>query len=158
MDWSRYHTFLVLMLVITGSINTLCTKWADTVIVKGSDGNDRRFDHPFLQVLSLYMEFLVVNLIDKYNILMMKQFLQACAMFLGEMLCLLTFKILWRVNQAGAPNALTEGNQNFNPFILMPAAMFDLVSYLLSIYLLFGYKWPHIILPILTKFLNLISN
>lgn len=49
-------------------------------------------------------------------------------MFLGEMLCLLTFKILvWKNRHLESP-ALTEGNQNFNPFILMPAAMFDLVS------------------------------
>ncbi|XP_063837460.1 solute carrier family 35 member F6 [Ostrinia nubilalis] len=101
MAWSRYQKFLALMLVVTGSINTLCTKWADQVVVKGSDGNERAFDHPFLQ---------------------------ACAMFFGEMLCLLTFKILWRMKSNSGGHSLIEGNQNFNPFILMPAAMFDLIG------------------------------
>lgn len=100
MEWSRYHKFLALMLVVTGSINTLCTKWADQIPSKGSDGQTRAFEHPFLQ---------------------------ACAMFLGEMLCLITFKIIWRLHRTtGHP--LVNGNQNFNPLILMPAAMFDLIG------------------------------
>ncbi|CAH2985481.1 unnamed protein product [Chilo suppressalis] len=100
MAWSQYQKFLTLMLVATGSINSLCTKWADTIEAKGSDGETRKFDHPFLQ---------------------------ACAMFLGEMLCLLTFKIFWRLRR-DTGHQLINGNQNFNPFILLPAAMFDLIG------------------------------
>lgn len=49
-------------------------------------------------------------------------------MFLGEMMCLLTFKLIYFKTKNTGGHALTNGNQNFNPFILMPAAMFDLVS------------------------------
>ncbi|CAH0716709.1 unnamed protein product, partial [Brenthis ino] len=67
---------------------------------KGSDGQVRTFGHPFLQ---------------------------AAAMFIGEMLCLLTFKLIYWWNRNG-DNALIQGSQDFNPFILMPAAMFDLIG------------------------------
>ncbi|XP_046977146.1 solute carrier family 35 member F6 [Vanessa cardui] len=100
MAWSKYQKFLALMMVVTGSINTLSTKWADQMDSKGSDGNVRKFDHPFLQ---------------------------AAAMFLGEILCLLTFKFIFWRNRNG-DHQLIQGSQDFNPFILMPAAMFDLIG------------------------------
>lgn len=100
MAWSGYQKFLAVMLVITGSINSLSTKWADKLTSKGSDGVERIFNHPFLQ---------------------------ASTMFLGEMMCLLTFKILYCITK-NTSHPLTNGNQNFNPFILMPAAMFDLIG------------------------------
>ncbi|CAH2103123.1 unnamed protein product [Euphydryas editha] len=101
MAWTKYQRFLALMMVVTGSINTLSTKWADQMESKGSDGNVRKFEHPFLQ---------------------------AAAMFLGEILCLLTFKFIYWRNRNGGENHLIQGSQNFNPFILMPAAMFDLIG------------------------------
>ncbi|XP_021184844.2 solute carrier family 35 member F6 [Helicoverpa armigera] len=101
MAWTSHQRFLGVMLVVTGSINSLSTKWADKLQAKGSDGQVRDFEHPFLQ---------------------------AAAMFLGEMLCLLTFKLVqYRTKNSGG-HALTNGNQNFNPFVLMPAAMFDLIG------------------------------
>ncbi|KAG6452494.1 solute carrier family 35 member F6 [Manduca sexta] len=100
MAFTPYQRFLALMMVVTGSINSLSTKWADSLNSKGSDGNVRSFSHPFLQT--------------------------AC-MFLGEMLCLLVFKlVVWNTRNTG--HSLTNGNQYFNPFILMPAAMFDLIG------------------------------
>ncbi|KAJ0183676.1 hypothetical protein K1T71_000099 [Dendrolimus kikuchii] len=101
MAWTNYQKFLAVMMVITGSINSLSTKWADNLKSEGSDGQDHNFDHPFLQTLS---------------------------MFLGEMLCLLVFKIIFFMNRHTGEHALINGSQNFNPFILMPAAMFDLVG------------------------------
>ncbi|XP_034839439.1 solute carrier family 35 member F6-like [Maniola hyperantus] len=103
MAWTKYQKFLAVMMVFTGSINTLSTKWADKMESKNSAGEMRTFTHPFLQ---------------------------ASAMFFGEMLCLLTFKIVYWLNrnQDHPQNTLIQGNQNFNPFILMPAAMFDLVA------------------------------
>ncbi|CAH1647842.1 unnamed protein product [Spodoptera littoralis] len=101
MAWTGYQKFLAAMLVVTGSINSLSTKWADKLQAKGSDGQIREFEHPFLQ---------------------------AAAMFLGEMLCLLTFKLIYYKTKNTGGHALTNGNQNFNPFILMPAAMFDLIG------------------------------
>ncbi|CAH2266809.1 jg27766 [Pararge aegeria aegeria] len=103
MAWTKYQKFLALMMVVTGSINSLSTKWADKMESKNSVGEVKKFVHPFLQ---------------------------ASAMFLGEMLCLLTFKIVYWINrnEDNPQNTLIQGNQNFNPFILMPAAMFDLVA------------------------------
>ncbi|XP_013161425.1 PREDICTED: solute carrier family 35 member F6 [Papilio xuthus] len=101
MAWTGYQKFLALMMVITGSINTLSTKWADKLESKGSDGEIRPFNHPFLQ---------------------------AATMFLGEILCLVTFKLIYYKTRNTGGHALTQGNQNFNPFILMPAAMFDLIG------------------------------
>lgn len=101
MEWSNYQKFLALMMVVTGSINSLSTKWADKLEAKGSDGQERLFNHPFLQTSS---------------------------MFLGEMLCLLVFKIIfWKTRNSGG-HSLTTGNESFSPFILMPAAMFDLIG------------------------------
>ncbi|XP_075990720.1 transport and golgi organization 9 [Anticarsia gemmatalis] len=101
MAWTGYQKFLALMMVVTGSINSLSTKWADKLESKGADGVERTFNHPFLQ---------------------------ATFMFLGEMLCLLTFKLIYYKTRNTGGHALTNGNQNFNPFILMPAAMFDLIG------------------------------
>lgn len=46
----------------------LFCRWADRMEAVGSDGQPRTFNHPFVQ---------------------------ACSMFVGEMLCLLAFKLLY---------------------------------------------------------------
>jgi len=46
----------------------LICRWADRMEAIGSDGQPRKFNHPFVQ---------------------------ACSMFIGEMLCLLAFKLLY---------------------------------------------------------------
>ncbi|XP_021208208.1 solute carrier family 35 member F6 [Bombyx mori] len=101
MAWTNYQKFLALMMLVTGSINSLSTKWADILKSKGSDGEERYFNHPFLQTLS---------------------------MFLGEMLCLLVFKLVYYKTRNTGGHSLTAGTQNFNPLILMPAAMLDLIG------------------------------
>ncbi|XP_066997027.2 solute carrier family 35 member F6 [Anabrus simplex] len=106
MAFTKYQAFLAILLVFTGSLNTITTKWADRLTAKGSDGVERPFDHPFLQ---------------------------ACTMFLGEMLCLLVFKCVyyyyWR-KQDGSQDVqtLTKGNRNFNPLILLPPALCDMCA------------------------------
>ncbi|KAK3915012.1 Solute carrier family 35 member F6 [Frankliniella fusca] len=108
MEWTKYRIFLALLLVVTGSINTLSTKWADFMKSVGlnADGEPRRFDHPFLQ---------------------------ACTMFLGEMACLATFKILyWYYSrrQDGSQNheRTVAGSTNFEALILLPPAMCDMIA------------------------------
>ncbi|XP_072931280.1 solute carrier family 35 member F6 [Epargyreus clarus] len=101
MAWTGYQKFLALVMVITGSINTLSTKWADKIKSTNSAGEETYFEHPFLQ---------------------------SSAMFLGEILCLLTFKIIYFKTRNSGGHALVQGTQDFNPFILMPAAMFDLIA------------------------------
>ncbi|XP_055607026.1 solute carrier family 35 member F6 [Uranotaenia lowii] len=106
MAWTKYQAILAFTLVITGSINTLSTKWADTLQSESSDGQIRPFEHPFVQ---------------------------ACAMFLGEFLCLLTFKAIYyhlrrKNNGAEDRHDLVKGNREFSPFILFVPAMCDMIA------------------------------
>lgn len=106
MGWTKFHVMLALTMVVTGSINTLSTKWADNIDSEGADGKVRKFAHPFVQ---------------------------ACAMFLGEFLCLLTFKALYyylRRSNTGAEDShdLVKGNRVFNPFILLVPAICDMIA------------------------------
>ncbi|KAK9745400.1 hypothetical protein QE152_g6969 [Popillia japonica] len=70
MAWNRYHLYLAFLMVTTGSINTLTTKWADRIESTDRNGDLRKFDHPFVQALS---------------------------MFFGEILCLVMFNILYKM-------------------------------------------------------------
>ncbi|XP_058454828.1 solute carrier family 35 member F6 [Malaya genurostris] len=106
MAWTKYQMILAFTLVITGSINTLSTKWADFIESESSDGQVRQFEHPFVQ---------------------------AWAMFLGEFLCLLTFKAFYyylrRKNDGSEDrDELVKGNREFNPFILFIPAMCDMIA------------------------------
>ncbi|XP_053680107.1 solute carrier family 35 member F6 [Anopheles nili] len=106
MAWSQKQFLFALTMVVTGSINTLSTKWADNIESEGSDGQVRRFQHPFVQ---------------------------ACAMFLGEFLCLLTFKAVYyhmrrKNNGAEDRHDLVQGNREFSPFILFVPAMCDMLA------------------------------
>lgn len=60
-------------------------------------------------------------------------FVQAVSMFIGEMLCLLAFKIMYhwfKRRQDGSENEheLTRGNRNFNPFIFVIPAICDMTA------------------------------
>ncbi|CAH1963878.1 unnamed protein product [Acanthoscelides obtectus] len=106
MAWSNYQLLIALVMVITGSINTISTKWADRIQSVGKDGLKKDFDHPFFQ---------------------------ASCMFLGEMSCLLAFKILYKIYSMRSDGTedvheLTKGNRNFNPFILFIPAMCDMTA------------------------------
>lgn len=101
MAWTPYQIGLAVMMLITGSINTLATKWADTTTAVGIDGGEaRNFNHPFLQ---------------------------AVGMFMGEMSCLLAFHIL-RIIHRYRNTSMDMGNQSFNPFIFFPAALLDMLG------------------------------
>nr|XP_023027987.1 solute carrier family 35 member F6 [Leptinotarsa decemlineata] len=106
MEWTNYQILLALIMVVTGSINTLSTKWADEIKSIGRDGVKKNFEHPFFQ---------------------------ASTMFLGELFCLLTFKILYKFYSRRADGTedvheLTKGNRNFNPLILFIPAMCDMTA------------------------------
>ncbi|OQR73514.1 transmembrane protein C2orf18-like [Tropilaelaps mercedesae] len=119
MAWTGYQLFLAGLLVGTGSINTLATKWADKAVVPGSphgrlrNGTSTLTPHPFSH-----------------------PFLQALGMFFGEFTCLLMFKLLlWFYNrragdpsdEAMMPNIL-KGNRSFNPLIFLPPALCDMIG------------------------------
>lgn len=86
-------------MVVTGSINTLSTKWADRELAVGLDGPPaRHFDHPFLQ---------------------------AVGMFIGEFSCLVVFHCM-RCILHFSGRRMEVGTQNFNPLIFLPAALCDM--------------------------------
>lgn len=98
---------LALLLVITGSINTLSTKWADTMESVNSEGELEEFVHPFFQ---------------------------ADCMFIGECSCMAAFYILrcvrrYKYNRRGselspAPSSVTR----FPPLIFYVPAFCDMVA------------------------------
>ncbi|XP_045467114.1 solute carrier family 35 member F6-like [Harmonia axyridis] len=106
MAWTTYQLCLALTMIITGSINTLSTKWADDIESVNRNGVSKKFDHPFFQ---------------------------ACCMFLGEFLCLIVFKVLYyhyKRKGDGSEDVmeLTKGNRDFNPFKLFIPAMCDMTA------------------------------
>ncbi|CAG9767731.1 unnamed protein product [Ceutorhynchus assimilis] len=106
MAWSRYQVSLAVLMVFTGSINTISTKWADTIKSVNRYGEEKTFDHPFFQ---------------------------ASTMFLGELTCLIVFKIMYYIYSRRSDGTedvseLTKGNRDFNPFILYIPAMCDMTA------------------------------
>merc|ERR1711862_274909 len=64
---SYFHLALALLMLVTGSINTLSVKYADKLTSENTASKKVPFNHPFLQ---------------------------ACGMFLGEMLCMVAFYVV----------------------------------------------------------------
>ncbi|XP_043599136.1 solute carrier family 35 member F6 [Bombus pyrosoma] len=103
MAWTRYQCILAALMVVTGSFNTLSVKYADQQVVPDENGQPRHFNHPFMQ---------------------------SSFMFIGEMMCLLVFKVLYhyysrRGDNSVDSNPLTKGSHVFNPFILLIPALCD---------------------------------
>lgn len=114
MEHSTLITLLIaVMMVVTGSLNTIAAKWADSISVNG-----RKFDHPFFQATCMFIgefccliTFLIVHNIRKFN---------------------------WRRRRTQA----TESNlydieaededepqiNKFNPFIFLPPACCDVLA------------------------------
>ncbi|CAF1008858.1 unnamed protein product [Adineta steineri] len=135
MGFTPYQMFLIGLMLITGSISTLFTKWADRQQAHfcNETGEMEFFEHPFFQ---------------------------AVTMFLGEILCLLAFKFVWystaryRIGEmtykGDASSALVrlwpinikkgirlvQGEQVFNPLIFWVASVCDILSTCLSYFAL----------------------
>lgn len=106
MAWTNYQKLLALLMVVTGSFNTLSVKSADQITTPGQDGQIRHFIHPFMQ---------------------------SAFMFVGEMMCLLVFKIAFcyynrQVNGSVETSTLTKGSRDFSPMILAIPALCDMVA------------------------------
>lgn len=106
MAWKRIHFALAGMMVVFGTFNTLSVKWADKMKSQCTDGTVKPFNHPFLQ---------------------------ACGMFLGEMLCMVAFWIVrWRKKRepqsAFPPIDDSNSPKKFNPFIFLPPALCDMTA------------------------------
>ncbi|CAH0381492.1 unnamed protein product [Bemisia tabaci] len=106
MAWTHYQIVLAVVMVATGSINTLTTAWADRMSAAGSDGVIRKFSHPFVQ---------------------------GCSMFLGELACLVVFKIFYvyyrsRNDGSEIESDIVRGNTHFNPLLFVPPAVCDMLG------------------------------
>lgn len=126
MAWTTKQLILALTMVVTGSINTLSSSWADNTAAVGSDGGPPRdFNHPFFQ---------------------------AVCMFLGEMFCLGAYVsiVLYKRHQkkklkekvVDGQNNITETKLEetdtekpkkknklpFNPLIFLPPALCDMCA------------------------------
>ncbi|XP_074540634.1 solute carrier family 35 member F6 [Halichoeres trimaculatus] len=101
MAWTKYQLFLAGLMLTTGSINTLSSKWADMFSAKGCNNSpEHKFDHPFLQ---------------------------AVGMFLGELSCLGVFYILL-CHDRRSPEPKLNRAQSFNPLLFFPPAMCDMTA------------------------------
>ncbi|XP_070705552.1 solute carrier family 35 member F6 [Pempheris klunzingeri] len=101
MAWTKYQLFLAGLMLTTGSINTLSSKWADMFSAKGCrDDPEHSFSHPFVQ---------------------------AVGMFLGELSCLAVFHILL-CHDRRRPEPVLNAGQSFNPLIFFPPAMCDMTA------------------------------
>ncbi len=79
-------------------------RWADTMTSESTDGQKRGFDHPFLQ---------------------------ACGMFLGEMMCMVAFKatLWWRRRQVRLGRRQPDPPATpFSPFVFYPPALCDMTA------------------------------
>ncbi|KAG8177902.1 hypothetical protein JTE90_020182 [Oedothorax gibbosus] len=103
MAWTKFQIILAVLMVVTGSINTLATKWADKLSGKNSAGQDKPFNHPFLQ---------------------------ACSMFLGEFICIIVFKIQVFCDKRNNRESETTriSNSRWNPVIFLAPAMCDMTA------------------------------
>ncbi|XP_012253726.2 solute carrier family 35 member F6 [Athalia rosae] len=106
MAWTYYQKVLAIVMVVTGSLNTLSVKYADQQIVPGQDGQPRHFNHPFVQ---------------------------SSFMFVGEMSCLLLFKIAFcyysrKMDGSVDSMPLTKGSRIFSPFTLLLPALCDMFA------------------------------
>ncbi|XP_077367443.1 solute carrier family 35 member F6 [Festucalex cinctus] len=101
MAWTKYQLFLAGLMLITGSINTLSAKWADTFRAPGCHGTpEHAFSHPFVQ---------------------------AVGMFLGEFSCLGVFYLLLCHDRRRPEPSMNPG-QSFNPLLFFPPAMCDMLA------------------------------
>merc|ERR1712062_219332 len=86
-------------------------KWADTMTAESSDGKQRPFRHPFLQ---------------------------ACGMFVGEMMCMVAYKLVkcYRNRRSSQNSGIQVQNEeeaqeqrpSYNPFIFLPPALCDMTA------------------------------
>jgi len=112
MAWSPYQIGIVVLMVTTGTLNTISAGYQQRASGKGRDwaspedgwveGEVKKFDHPYLQ---------------------------AMGMMAGECLCMAAFLTMTRIFKRGlATEEQKDANKDFHATILYPAALFDLIG------------------------------
>ncbi|KAB7503858.1 Solute carrier family 35 member F6 [Armadillidium nasatum] len=54
-SWTTFQIGIAFLMVLTGSINTLSTKWADNQVSVNSIGQATQFNHPFFQADGMFL-------------------------------------------------------------------------------------------------------
>lgn len=113
MPFDNLHSFAIIisiLMVVTGSLNTLSAKWADSIKING-----RNFDHPFFQSLCM--------------------FFGECTCLIVYFLIYFLKKRTWnRRNIEGESGAIFDLGESevtipkFNPFIFLPPACCDVLA------------------------------
>lgn len=91
-------------MVVTGSINTLSTKWADQMTAINSEGEQSAFNHPFLQ---------------------------ACGMFLGEFTCIIVFFAVTMIRKSTgntSPSLIAPDYKKFPMYVFWLPALCDMTG------------------------------
>jgi len=112
MKLTGFQLILSVLFIVSGSIYTISAKWMDSIESMGTDGVLRKFTHPLLKI----------------NIL-----------FLGEILCLIAFIATYsalkkRMDSSVEENVMTKGARYFNPLILWPPAVLNMLSSSLTLF------------------------
>jgi len=103
MAWTKKQIMLALMLVFFGSINTISTKYADETKALNSENEMTEFNHPFLQ---------------------------ADGMFMGEMLCMLAFYVMYgkTTYQNKKHGKAPPEHPKFPPYVMYVPAFCDMLA------------------------------
>jgi len=98
-DSNQFKIFISILMVVTGSINTLSVKAADFVVAENSAGERVEFNHPIFQ---------------------------ANVMMLGEMLCMLAYIIY--INFFTKDEPTDKDAPKPNMFLFLPPALCDVIA------------------------------
>jgi len=102
-DSPQFKIFISVLMVVTGSINTLAVKFTDYVRSENSEGEFVEFNHPIFQ---------------------------ANVMMLGEMLCMLVYLIyiFCNRNKLEETEDTEKDKPKPNPFLFLPPALCDVTA------------------------------
>merc|ERR1711962_1016067 len=71
MRWTKYRLMLALLMVITGTLNTIIAKWTTTEEARNTVGLKESFDHPFLQSTGYFFgEFMCLLVYFLYRLIL----------------------------------------------------------------------------------------
>eukprot|EP00039_Didymoeca_costata_P018536 m.333879 g.333879 ORF g.333879 m.333879 type:complete len:431 (+) comp17239_c0_seq1:44-1336(+) len=126
-----YHVFLAVTMMVTGSINTITTKFADISCAPGlKDFNKTNAtwhapapDNPCRHSYVINNKTGERDYTGGYH-QFDHPFVQAFAMFVGEFLCLLAFKLIYFTNKSQG-REMDVGPQTFNPIVWALPALCD---------------------------------
>ncbi|RWS24302.1 transmembrane protein C2orf18-like protein [Leptotrombidium deliense] len=105
MAWNSYQIFLAIVMVLAGSINIITLKWTDMTFSVGREGFRKKFNHPFIQGLSMFFGELIWLFVYKF--------------------CILYYKSK-NIPEDLYPTAIRGGT--FNPIIFCLPALLDMIG------------------------------